>query len=1059
MGLALAQSMTVKGVVTDASTGEGLPAASVIIRGTLQGVQSDMMGNYSISVPSNGVLVFSTVGYKTVEVAVNGKATINVTLEVDMEFLDDVVVTAQGLTRKEKSIGYATQQVDAEKLSVARQTDLGNAMAGKIAGARFFGRSGATFDSGTIVLRGTSSFGSPAGSEPIYVIDGAIGNKDSVNMDDVESINVLKGAAATALYGSQGGNGAVIITTTRASLARKGSVEVSHTLAFDKYYNHFNMQREYGGGSLGYNGAAVADRYPEYDTMSPEFLYGVYRNYKNADGSYYYDFASDESWGARFDPNVMMANANYFDPTSSQYQKASPYVAKLNLADLLRTGVSNTTNVAFAKAGNDYTIRVSYTNNSRTGLLPNSSAQRHFLGIKTTYKPKDWLNISMDYKYTYRKNHNAAVEGYGNTGNIFYNYMQWGQTSVDLNDFRDYRRPDGSWRTWNIIGPTNLAARFHDNPFATFDNVNDDTIYNWNVFTGDGEALLPANFKLGFKVIGNLRNSYREVRRGSGSIDFSPTYYEQQNHVNNITLQGRLTWGDRFIDDRLNIDAAAFVEQMGYDYGVLTSQTTDGLIVDDYYNLAASNGYVSATNSQTHYKTRSIFGTVTAGFDDTFFLDASLRNDWDSRLPLSHNHYLYGGLSASVMLNQFFDARWLNYWKLRASAAQVGSTLGAYDTNMYYSVSNSNKYNSFAASYRRTSLIDPDIQPTLSTSYEVGTEFRLFNNRLWGDINFYTIDTKNQILDMDVAPQSGYATRQINSGLVRNRGIEISLGGTPVKTRNFTWNIDMNLARNVNTLVSLNKDIDRYQLSWYSFQYRYYYWAVVGQPLGTISSMARFARDDQGRMILEPSTSSWYGGGYAPVVEENVEKEIGNFQPDLTGGFSTSLRYKNLTFAANFDFMIGGKMISITNMWSTGSGTSAATAKLNNNGINEREPISKGGGVYIEGVDTEGNPVNAYMNAYGYYHDMADFGMDEFLYDRTYFKMRELSVGYNFPKALLQKAGIGLNSASLYFVASNPWLIYSACPNVDPSEAGSNWIESGQAASTRTFGFTLKLGF
>lgn len=1061
--LASAQNITVKGVVTDASTGEGLPAASVIVRGTLQGVQSDMMGNYSVSVPSNGVLVFSTVGYKTVEVAVSGKTTINVTLELDMEFLDDVVVTAQGLTRKEKSIGYATQQVDGEKLSVARQTDLGNAMAGKIAGARFYGRSGATFDSGSIILRGTSDFRYPEGAEPIYVIDGAIGNKDSVNMDDVESINVLKGAAATALYGSQGGNGAVIITTKRAKASDKGRIEVSHTLTFDKYYNHFNMQKEYGGGSYGYDGAILGnnDAYANYDTMSPQFLYGMYEEWQNTDGSFYYDFDSDESWGARFDPNVMMANANYFDPTSSQYMKAKPYVHQLDLGDLYRTGLSNTTNVAFSKAGNDYTIRVSYTNNTRRGLQPNSDAERHFLGIKTTYKPKEWLNISMDYKYTYRKNHNGATEGYNATGNVYHEYLQWGQTSVDLKDFKDYKRPDGSWRTWNPISINNMSANFHDNPYATFDSINYYDTYNWNVFTGDAEALLPFNLKAGFKVIGNMRSFHRERKRSEGSINYTSYYYEDQNHVSNLTLQGRLTWGDRFIDDRLSIDAAAFIEQLNYDYGDLYASTSDGLIIDGFYNLSSSNGYVSASNSQTHYKTRSVFGTVTAGFDDTFFLDASLRNDWDSRLPLTHNSYLYGGLSASIMLNQFLkeSAPWLNYWKLRGSLAQVGSTLGTYATNPTYTCTTANKYNALATMYRSTVQLNPDIQPTLSTSYEVGTEFRMFNSRLWGDINLYTIDTRNQILNMTVAPQSGYSSRQLNTGLVRNQGIEISLGGTPVKTKDFEWDIDMNIAKNVNTLVSLNDNIKTYMLEGNSFYYYWYLKSNEGEPMGSITTMARWARDEQGRLIFQPSTSSAWGGGYAPVYDLNNEKTVGNFQPDWTGGFSTSFRYKNLQVAANFDFMIGGQMVSWTNMWGTGSGLSSATSKLNKNGVNEREPIAKGGGVYVEGVDKEGKPVQAYFNAYQFYHYQAYYDLDYWVYDRTYLKMRELSVSYNFPKALLQKANVGLSTASLSFVAGNPWLIYSAVPNVDPSEAGSNWLEGGQTASVRSFGFTLKLGF
>jgi len=1065
VGIASAQTSSVTGVVTTMEDGVSVPVigATVIVKGTNPpiGRVTDIDGKFTIDdCPSSATtLVVSFVGLRTEEVAI-APGVLNIMLKSATESLDEVVVTAQGLSRKEKSIGYSAQKVDGEKLTVARQTDLGNAMAGKIAGARFFGASGATFDSGSIVLRGSTDFTSPAGSEPIYVVDGSITNKNAVNMDDVESINVLKGAAATALYGSQGGNGAVIITTKSAK-GGKGRFEVSHTLSFEKFYNHFDMQKEYGGGSYGYDGAVLGND-PEYsgvDTMSPEFLYS---DMKNADGSYWLDFASDESWGARYDKNVMMANANYYDPTSVQYQKAKPFVHGLDLADLFQTGVSNTTNISFSKAGKDYSSRISFTNAQRDGIQQNSDAVRRFLAVKTAYKPTDWMNVSLDYKYTYRRNHNGASEGYGAATNAYHEYLQWGQTQVDLNDFRDYTRPDGSWRTWNVKSPTNNKANFHDNPYALFDKSNSYSTYRWNVFTGDVEFLLPFNIKAGVRVIGNMRASDAETKRAEGSINFSSYYYAEQAHVSDLTVQGRLTWGDRFIEDRLSVDAAAFIEQRNYDYKYVYGNTNSGLIMDGFYNLAASVGAPSVVNYEQHYKTRSIFGTATVGFDDTYFLDGSLRNDWDSRLPIANNSFLYGGLSASVMLNQFFkDAEWLNYWKLRGSFAQVGSTLSAYNTKLAYSYGGTTnyKYNNMTSLYASNVQLNPNIKPTISTSYEFGTEFRLFDNRFWGDINFYRRDTKNQILNMTVAPQSGFSRRQLNSGLVRNQGIEISLGVTPVKTKDFQWDIEGNISKNENELVRLNPEIQTYMLEGNSFYYFWYIKANEGRPLGEITTMARWKRNEDGKLILRPTTSASWGGGWQPSYDLNNEKVVGNFQPDWTGGFSTDLKYKNIRLAASFDFMIGGQIVSWTNMWSAGSGTSKFSAEKNDKGVNVREPISKGGGVRVDGVDEDGKPVTAYMNAYQYYHYLANYDLDQWVYDRSYVKMRELSLTYDFPKNLLKKAGIGLNDASISFVANNPWLIYSACPNVDPSEAGSNWLEGGQAAATRSFGFTVKLGF
>ena len=1064
IGIASAQS-TVKGVVTSAEDGLPVIGASVVVQGTTMGAITDLDGNFNIeNVPSSAKnLMVSYVGLRTEVIAIQKGVVMQIVLKSASETLDEVVVTAQGLTRKEKSIGYSAQKVDGEKLTVARQTDLGNAMAGKISGARFFGASGATFDAGTIVLRGSTDFTSRSGSEPIYVVDGSITNKNAVNMDDVESINVLKGAAATALYGSQGGNGAVIITTKKAE-SGKGYFEVSHTLTWEKYYNHFDMQKSYGGGSYGYNGQVLADKYPNEDTMSPEFLYGTYGGMKNADGSYYMDFASDESWGARYDENVLVATPLYYDETSAMYGKAKPWTHGLDMADLFQTGVANTTNVAFAKAGKDYSTRISFTNSTRDGIQQNSDAVRRFLAVKTSYKPTSWIDVSLDYKYTYRRNHNAAQEGYGGARNAYHEYLQWGQTQVDLSEYKDYQRPDGSWRTWNVKSKSNFKANFHDNPYAIFDKSNVYSTYRWNVFTGDVTFSLPLNIKAGVRVIGNMRQHDNENKYNAGSINFTSGFYTEQGHVSDLTTQGSLTWSDRFINDRLSVDAAAFIEQRNYDYKYLYGETNNGLIMDGYFNIAASSGAPSVVNSEQHYKTRSIFGTATVGFDDTYFLDGSLRNDWDSRLPVANNSFLYGGLSASVMLNQLIkDVDWLNYWKLRGSFAQVGSTMGAYNTIMAYNYTNSSnynyKYNNMTSLYPSATQLNPEIKPTISTSYEFGTEFRLFDNRFWGDINFYRRDTKNQILNMNVAPQSGFSSRQLNTGLVRNQGVEISLGGTPIRTKDFEWEIDANIAKNENELVRLNPEMTQYQMTWSSFYYRWYLWAEEGRPLGQIKTMARMARNEEGKVILAPSTSAAWGGGWAPTYEYNVEKDAGNFQPDFTGGFSTSFRYKNFRLAASFDYSIGGQLVSWTNMWAAGSGLSARTAELNDKGINVREPVSKGGGVRIDGVDESGKPVTAYVNSYQYYHNLAQYDLDEWIYDRTYVKMRELSLTYDFSRALLKKANIGLTKASVSFVANNPWLIYSACPNVDPSESGTNWIEGGQAAATRSFGLTVKLGF
>ena len=1064
--VAFAQSTTVRGTVTDSSTGEGIPFASVMVKGTMTGTSTDADGNYSLSVPATGTLVFSSVGYVTTEIALSTRAVYNVALDPDAVSLDQVVVTAQGLTRKEKAIGYSTVKIDAEDLTIARQTDLGQSLAGKVSGARFFSSSGATFDSGSIVLRGTTGFNSRAGSEPIYVVDGTITNKNAVNMDDVESVNILKGPAATALYGSQGGNGAVIITTRRA-VAGESRIDFSHTITMEKFYNHFHLQTLYGGGNYGINGQrdGMSEANAGIDTLSPDYLFGKYEG-KNPDGSYQMDYGVDENWGPRYDPNVLVASPLYYDPTSSHYLKADPWVHGLDLNDLFQTGWNNTTNVAFSKGTQDLLTRVSFTNSSRTGVVPNSRADRRYLTANTNFKPTPWFRINLDYKFTYRYTKNASGEGYSSDSNQLDDFTQWAQGNVNLKDYKDWQRPDGSWRTWNPSDPVNgvHSAAFHDNPYAIYATRNSYSTYIWNVLTGDAEFSLPFDIKLGARIMGNIRNQTSESKYAGGSVNYNSSYSQSKNNTMDLTYQGRITWGKYFFDDRLHVDLAGFVEQEDYHYTTLTGSTSKGLTIEGLYNLSNSVDYVSASNSETNYKTRSVFGNATASWDDTYFLDLSLRNDWDSRLPKAANSYLYGGASVSVMLSQLIHVDWLRFWKLRASAAQVGSTLGAYATTYTYGTG---KYNTTITMSNPTTQLNQSIKPTISTSYEVGTEFRLFDDRVRGDINLYRRDSKNQIINVNAAAQSGFSSRQINAGLVRNQGIEIELGGTPVKTRDFSWDVDFNIAKNVNELVELSEEMHEYNAGTSGFNYKWGLRYTEGEPVGTIYSQIRYIRDDQGRLVLFPTTGSastnfgpyrpWpQGTGYESQVM--VNKDIGNFQPDWTGGFRTSFRYKTLSLSAAFDFTIGGDIISWTNLWGEAVGMLDITAATNDKGVNVREPVAKGGGVRVDGVDPDGNPLTTYINAWYYFYYKQQYDLDAWIYKRTYLKMRELALTYSVPRNIMNKVK-GVSAASVSLIATNPWLIYSAVPNIDPSESGSNWQEGGQAASTRSFGVTVKLTF
>ena len=1044
-----AQNVQVKGTVSD-SFGDPIVGAYVLVTGTTNGTSTGVEGDFVLAnVPKDATLTITFVGMKTAIVPV-GNGVVNVRLEDDIEQLEQVVVTAQGLTRKQKAIGYSAQKLDSEQITAVHSSSLGNSLAGKVAGAQFWGSAGSTFSDGRIILRGPTSYSNQEGNEPIYVVDGTITSAAAVNMDDVESINVLKGPSATALYGSRGANGAMIITTKKAQEGQS-VIEFSHTTSAETYYEHFKFQRLFGGGSYSYGATSLYNSGIEDPNDASSILEPV------GDGTFYYDYGEDVNWGPRYDGKTLVRTALSWDPTSSHYGESQTWEYRLNLRDLTRVAWNNTTSVAFTKSMKGISTRISFTNVDRPGIFQNSKAVRRSFSMSTQVQPTSWLKADISYRYRYRQNKNAEQEGYSSNGNYICDFTQWGHTNVDISEYKDYLRPDGSWRTWNIVSPTNIAANFHDNPFAVMDNYNYTNTTQYHMISGDVYASLPLNFRIGVRVNDAMTNQKYEEKDGSGSINFDPYFRTYQNQSNDLTAQAYLTWNGQYVENRLSIEAAAFAETRRYDYWYLNSATSGGLSVDGYFNLAASGSTYSTNNSETHYKTRSFFGTATIGWDDLVYLDGSIRYDLDSRLPSNNNGYLYGGGSLSFMLSKLINASWLNFWKIRGSVAQVGSTISAYSVLPTYTVNT--KLHGQTTLYEPTTQVNQNIKPTISTSYEVGTEFKMFNNRFSGDINFYLKDTKNDIINANVLPQTGYAYRKMNAGLVRNKGIEVLLSGVPVRTKNFEWHISANIARNVNTLIKLTDDQHEFTMYDNRFYYSWRLRSIEGMPVGVIETAARWARNDDGQLILRAGTASV--GDVRPTFETNENKLVGNVQPDFTGGLSTSFRLFDFTLSAALDYVVGGQMVSWTNMWGQGSGLLDVTASVNNRGVNVREPIQKGGGVFVEGVDADGNPMSGYMDAVYYFQYKYQYDNDGWLYDRTYVKLREVSLRYDFPRSLMNKAK-GISKASIAFVATNPWLIYSACPNIDPSELGGaeyNFLEGGQAVSTRSFGLSLNVTF
>lgn len=1024
-----------------------------------------MDGKFTLNVSSGSKLKITYLGMKPTTVSASNN--MKVTLESDNQTLSDVVITAQGLARQKRSLGYATTEIKSADLTSVNEGNLNNALAGKVAGARFVGGSGAKFDEGKIVLRGATTITAGAGTEPIYVVDGVITPAASVNMADVSSVNVLKGPAATALYGVRGGNGAVIIVTKSAATGSDSQhVSIGHTLQWTSAYSHAKLQKEYGGGYYGADGSLDVYHWKQGDPES----------YKQFEGRNYYDYADDSSWGPKFDSSIKYMPAVAWDETSPYFGQEETWTSHLNMNDLFRTGVSNVTNASFDKSGKDYSMHVALGTTNMTGVNPNSDAQRRYADAKLVFKPMKNLRVSFDYKYTYKKNHNAATEGYSTDGNNPYSeILQWGNTNVDLKQYKDYVRPDGSFRTWNITSPTNFTPAFHDSPYAIYNEINNTNKRQFHTIAADFEYSLPFNIKLGWKTTANIL-SYQEIQNNpqlTGNIAKHKQWQEQSSDIYN---QARLTWNGAFVNDRLTMDAALFLENRYFHYDGMNVFTRDGLLMSNFYTTGNSAGlsggddshdYVDDLTSLDAYgnysgtskqKTQSIFGTYSAGWDNTYYLELSLRNDWNSTLPSEKNSYLYGGASVSAIASNWFKhGDWLSYWKIRGSFAQVGSALTPYQLSEIYNFGL--RYGSTATLYNNPTQIDPDIKPTITTSYEVGTEFSLFRNRLYGDVNLYRRDTKNQIIKTTASSASGYSSRLTNAGLIRNSGFEVSLGGKPIDSKDWTWEVSANIAHNVNKLVRLKDGMTRYTLDYEGFYARLNSYAEVGKPMGALYTSRNWSYNEDGKIIMKDNGD----GTYTPVIDKTTERYLGNLQPKFTGGFSTSLRWKDLTLRTSLDYRIGGKLASITNMWLSGSGMAERTAGTNDRGGELRGSVANNGGVRVDGVvkGADGNytDVTTYMDAYEYFMNYEATLWEPYVYDATYVKMRELSLAWNIPTTWLSNLHLGITKASIAFVATDPFLIYSKVPNIDPSESDGGFMEKGQAVSTRSFGFSVNVTF
>lgn len=1022
----------VSGTVKDA-TGV-VPGANLIEKGNpTNGTVSDINGNFSISIPEGSTLVVSAIGYKTQEITItNPSAQLNILLEEDVLLLDDVVVTALGIRRDRKALGYGLEEVQGEAFTKARETNVINSMAGRVAGLVVSQTAGGPSGSTRVLLRGNTEI--TGNNQPLYVVDGVpldntnygsagtYGGYDlgdgisAINPDDIENISVLKGPAASALYGSRASHGVILITTKKADDKQKVSVEYNGTLSFDTQLAKWeDVQQVYGMGSSGtYSIDAVSN--------------------------------TNKSWGPKADGSNML---RYFDGVERPYK-----IIPDNTSNFFRTGNTATNSAIISASSGNTGLRFTYTDMRNNDIVPETNMSRNIFNLRShTVINKVELDFTVNYVHEFVKNRPALGDSKSNVGK---NLMTLA-TTYDQRWLKTYQDINGNYSNWNGMDPYNV------NPY-------------WDVYKNFNKSDKDL-FRLNGKVLWNI-NEYLKLQATLGSElswfefnDFkAPTtpgfeagrlqssqFHNRMYNTEFLALYNN-AWGD--FDFNATLGGNIFKVDNG-----TTVITAQDMQIRDVVTLLS---FSESSIDQGSYRKQinSVFGAVNVGWRHMLFVDATIRGDQSSTLPTKNNVYIYPSVSGSFVFSELLDSKSiLPYGKIRLSWAQVGSDTDPYQLGLVYGKSNLS-YPGYTIGYINNNTIpNKELKPTITNSFETGIELKFLKNRMGLDVTYYTQISENQIMSMATSWTSGYNYRLINAGEIENKGIEISLNTRPVQRGDFSWDVNLNFSRNSNIVKELVDDIDMIELekaAWLDVQVA----AMVGENFGSIVG-PDFKRNDKGQILIDPNTG-------LPQYDKS-NHILGNASWDWTGGLGTNLSYKNLSLWALFDVKVGGDLYSMSARAAYESGKALETLEGREAWYKSEEErqaagIQKGdnweptGGFIAPGVIDNGDgsyrPNDIYINPEDYWMSVSRNAPSMFIYDNTYVKCREMTLTYNVPTARLGNTVKGL---SLSLVARNPFIIYKNIPNIDPDSNYNNTtgmgLEYGSLPSRRSYGFNINVKF
>ena len=746
---------TVSGTVTDTS-GVPLPGATVVVQGTNNGVTTNFDGDYSISASEGDVLVVSFVGFESASATVGAASTYDFSLS-EGNALEEVVVTALGISREKKSLGYSQQTVAGDVIAESKQVDLNVALTGKVAGVQMIGGSSSTFDNGFLRLRGES--------DVLYVVDGIkIYAMSDINVDNIESISVLKGAAATALYGADAKSG-VIVITSKSAKAGETSFEVNHSTSISSVSLLPKYQNEYGGGY-----------YTSWDTFSynPNTDPAEWAAFNGQLIPYY---AADESWGPKLD-GTLVRHWDSWIPNHPEFGTLRPWEANPdNVKNFFNDGIENSTTLAFNAGSDTASVRGSARLIDESLPFPNTDRNQIDVNMTGDVKIGDGLTAFASLNYQYRKTLNFPTNGYGGLGA---NFNQWWQRQLDMDRLERNYFFEGKYYSWNRRSARNATPLYWDAPH--FDFYGDQNNQRKNVMYG--------NFGLNYEVSDNISadvvvrrrfNSYESNgRTGWGGID-TPSYRESTSRYTQNEAAASVTYSERF--DEIDVQAVLGYQVTQNRNQSISASTVGGLTVTDFYSIATSKDRPNYSSSLTKSKSQATFASVSVGYDSTLYLDGSYRLDWGSTANPDDNRIETWGLSGSFIFGELIDASWLDFGKLRAGYSESPVFPGAYATTSVYNVGTA--YGNYSRFSVPNTQANPNLLGGTRTEFEAGIELNFANNRLGLDVTYFDRKDKDQPISIPVTGATGYSGLAINSGQSSADGIEITLNVNPIQTADF----------------------------------------------------------------------------------------------------------------------------------------------------------------------------------------------------------------------------------------------------------------------------------